>query len=423
VDHMTGAADSVGAGPPTPEVIDDDQIPDGAWCSGPPARSARSPSATFVDKPDVRPRRRLRDQPRQGGARRQATLADIAQTGVTRHRRHRRDPRPPSRLCELRAAPRRRRRPVAASSRAAPTSSRPRGPSSTRPPRFGLGLRPTSVKPANWAGAASTAAASIPASRATSLPPRVLAAHEPHRPGPRCARSPTSDSTHRRSCRKRSGSDATPVDAVTNPPPLVNTMEMIFEQSMTMVVEGPRPDRRALLDGLRRGDGQNATSRVRSGTIPRRPPSAACTSSGTAWGRRGSRSSSSAPSWKMDDDPRPRLGLRIDQVQPHHRRRPLRRGELRVGAQAPPTPTRAYWGRVWTAMKHGEHDPRRVLRPTPGVVTQLDLPMVRPPGLVRAPLGPSPGSRRASETGCRLVAREPARVQTVSRAGDDRRSA
>ena len=41
-----------------------------------------------------------------------------------------------------------------------------------------------------------------------------------------------------------------------------------------------------------------------------------------------------------------------------------------------------YWGRVWTAMNTVNTIPT-VLSARPGVLTHLDMPFVRPPGLVR----------------------------------------
>jgi hypothetical protein len=169
-----------------------------------------------------------------------------------------------------------------------------------------------------------------------------------------------------------------PVDAVENPSPLVNTMEAIFEQSMTMVVEGlgKTVDRFTMDFDVAKA---RTDLHVRSGTIP----------AGTVGGMRFVWTAwvDEQPLvvfrtfWKMDDDLDPDWGygsikyslvvdgdpsieLNFESVHKH------------------PDGDEGYWGRVWTAMNTLNTIPD-VCDAAPGVLTHLDLPFVRPRGLVR----------------------------------------
>ncbi len=169
-----------------------------------------------------------------------------------------------------------------------------------------------------------------------------------------------------------------PLDAVANPGPLVKTMDRIFEQSMTMVVEalGLKVERFTV-------DFDVATAKrdldVRSGTIP----------AGTVGGMRFVWTAwvDDKPLvvfrtfWKMDDDLEPDWGygsikysLVLD-------------GDPSIemnfeSAHKHPDGDEGYWGRVWTAM-NGINAIPTVCDAAPGVLTHLDLPLVRPSGLVR----------------------------------------
>jgi hypothetical protein len=169
-----------------------------------------------------------------------------------------------------------------------------------------------------------------------------------------------------------------PVDAVENPGPLVQTMERIFEQSMTMVVValGKRVDRFAMDFGV-------ATTKrdleVRSGRIP------AGTVGGmrfvwTAW-------ADDQPLvvfrtfWKMDDDLDPDWGYGSIKYSL------VLEGDPSIemnfeSAHKHPDGDEGYWGRVWTAMNGINAIPTVCDAPS-GVLTHLDLPFVRPQGLVR----------------------------------------
>lgn len=169
-----------------------------------------------------------------------------------------------------------------------------------------------------------------------------------------------------------------PVEAVEDPAPLVNTMEAIFEQSMTMVAEGlgRTVDRFTM-------DFDVATAKadlhVRSGTIP----------AGTVGGMRFIWTAWVDESplvvfrtfWKMDDDLEPDWGygsikyscviegdpsIEVNFESAHHH----------------PDGDEGYWGRVWTAMNTVNTIPD-VCDAAPGVLTHLDLPFVRPRGLLR----------------------------------------
>jgi hypothetical protein len=180
-----------------------------------------------------------------------------------------------------------------------------------------------------------------------------------------------------------------PVDAVENPGPLVHTMERIFEQSMTMVVEalGKTVERSTMEFDV-------ATTKrelhVRSGTVP----------AGTVGGMRfvwtafadGQPLVVFRTFWKMDDDLDPDWGygsikysLVLD-------------GDPSIemnfeSAHKHPDGDEGYWGRVWTAM-NGINTIPTVCDAEPGVLTHLDMPFVRPSGLVRprtATFGEPPG--------------------------------
>jgi 2,4-diaminopentanoate dehydrogenase len=169
-----------------------------------------------------------------------------------------------------------------------------------------------------------------------------------------------------------------PADAVENPGPLIQTMERIFEQSMTMVVEalGELVERFTM-------DFDVATARrdlhVRSGVIP----------AGTVGGMRfvwtayaqGQPLVVFRTFWKMDDDLDPDWGY--DSVKYSLALKGDPSIEMNFeSAHKHPDGDEGYWGRVWTAM-NGINTIPAVCAAAPGVVTHLDLPFVVPQGLVR----------------------------------------
>ncbi|MFC5745667.1 hypothetical protein [Actinomadura rugatobispora] len=169
-----------------------------------------------------------------------------------------------------------------------------------------------------------------------------------------------------------------PVDAVENPGPLVKTMHRIFEQSMTMVVEalGKEVERFSMEYDVARA---KRDLHVRSGLIP----------AGTVGGMRFVWTAwvDDRPLvvfrtfWKMDDDLDPDWGygsIKYNLVLD---------GDPSIemnfeSAHRHPDGDEGYWGRVWTAMNGINAIPAVVDAP-PGVLTHLDLPFVRPSGLVR----------------------------------------
>jgi hypothetical protein len=169
-----------------------------------------------------------------------------------------------------------------------------------------------------------------------------------------------------------------PVQAVRSPAPLVATMDRIFEQSMTMVAEalGAKVDRFTMDYDVAKA---KRDLHVRSGLIP--SGSVAGMRFGwTAWV--GARPLIIFRTfWKMDDDLDPDWGygsikytLVID-------------GDPSItmnfeSARRHPDGDEGYWGRVWTAM-NGINAIPTVCEAPPGILTHLDMPVVRPSGLVR----------------------------------------
>ena len=169
-----------------------------------------------------------------------------------------------------------------------------------------------------------------------------------------------------------------PIDAVEDPSPLIQTMERIFQESMTMVVEGlgRRVERFST-------DFEVAVARrelrVRAGVIPAGRV-AGMHLEWTAWVD-GLPLVVFRTFWKMDDDLDPDWGfgsikynvvidgdpsitVNFESARPH------------------PEGDEGYWGRMWTAMNAVNAIPA-VVEAAPGVVTHLDLPLLQPRGLVR----------------------------------------
>jgi hypothetical protein len=169
-----------------------------------------------------------------------------------------------------------------------------------------------------------------------------------------------------------------PVAAVEDPAPLVHTMESIFEQSMTMVAEGLGRS----VDRFTTDFGVATATRdlhVRSGTVP----------AGTVGGMRFVWTAwvDERPLvvfrtfWKMGEDLEPDWGYGSIRYSCVLEGDP----SVEVGfasARRHPDGDEGYWGRVWTAMNTVNTVPD-VCDADPGVLTHLDLPFVRPRGLVR----------------------------------------
>ena len=169
-----------------------------------------------------------------------------------------------------------------------------------------------------------------------------------------------------------------PIEAVDDPSPLIATMERIFQESMTMVVEGlGKQVERFTTDfevAVARRDLQ-----VRAGLIPTGRV-AGMHLEWTAWVE-------SRPLvvfrtfWKMDDDLDPDWGFGSIKYNV------VIDGDPSISvnfesARKHPEGDEGYWGRVWTAMNAVNAIPA-VCDAAPGIVTHLDLPFVRPRGLVR----------------------------------------
>jgi hypothetical protein len=85
--------------------------------------------------------------------------------------------------------------------------------------------------------------------------------------------------------------------------------------------------------------------------------------------------------WKMDDDLDPDWGYGTIKYSVVIEGEPSTRISLEP-FRPHPTGDEGYWGRVWTAMNAINAIPA-VCAAAPGIHTHLDLPLVRPVGLVR----------------------------------------
>ena len=173
-----------------------------------------------------------------------------------------------------------------------------------------------------------------------------------------------------------------PDEARADHSPLIKTMESIFMESMLLVADGlgiPVEETSTEFDvAVAKRDLD-----VRSGHIPK----------GTVAGMRHEwiTWSSERPVivfrsfWKMDDELDPNWGYGTIKYSLMIKGDP----SLNVGFEPGtphPTGDQGYWGRVWTAMNSINAIPTVVAAPA-GIKTHLDLPIVRPAGLVR-PLPP-----------------------------------
>jgi hypothetical protein len=169
-----------------------------------------------------------------------------------------------------------------------------------------------------------------------------------------------------------------PVDAVENPSPLINTMERIFQESMTMVVEGLGQTVERFTTDFEVAVAKRDLD-VRAGHIP------AGTVAGMhlewkAWAD-GQPLVVFRTFWKMDDDLDPDWGFGSIKYNV------IIDGDPSISvsfesARKHPEGDEGYWGRMWTAMNAVNAIPE-VVDAAPGIVTHLDLPFLRPRGLVR----------------------------------------
>jgi hypothetical protein len=169
-----------------------------------------------------------------------------------------------------------------------------------------------------------------------------------------------------------------PIDAVENPSPLIETMERIFQESMTMVVEG-------LGQTVERftTDFEVAVAKrdlhVRAGLIPAGHV-AGMHLEWKAWAD-GRPLVVFRTFWKMDDDLDPDWGFGSIKYNV------IIDGDPSISvsfesARKHPDGDEGYWGRMWTAMNAVNAIPT-VVDADPGILTHLDLPFLQTRGLVR----------------------------------------
>jgi hypothetical protein len=169
-----------------------------------------------------------------------------------------------------------------------------------------------------------------------------------------------------------------PDEARSDRSPLIHTMESIFKESMLLLAEGLGVS----VDETTTAFDVAVAKRdleVRSGTIPK----------GTVGGMShewitwsGGRPIIVFRSfWKMDDDLEPNWGYGTVKYSVAIEGVPSMKLEFEPTSKHP-TGDEGYWGRIWTAMNAINAIPAVVAAPA-GLRTHLDLPLIRPPALVR----------------------------------------
>jgi len=169
-----------------------------------------------------------------------------------------------------------------------------------------------------------------------------------------------------------------PDEARRDPSPLIRTMEDIFRESMALLAAGLGVD----VDNYTTEFDVAVAKRdlvVKSGEIP----------AGTVGGMRhewiawsgGGKVIVFRSFWKMDDDLDPDWGYGTIKYSVLIEGEPSTRISIEP-SRPHPTGDEGYWGRVWTAMNAINAIPA-VCAAAPGIHTHLDLPLVRPAGLVR----------------------------------------
>ncbi len=170
-----------------------------------------------------------------------------------------------------------------------------------------------------------------------------------------------------------------PDDARAHPSPLISTMETIFKESMLLLADGLG----IAVEKMTTAFDVAVAKRdlvVRSGEIAK----------GTVAGMRHEWITWSGGKpviifrsfWKMDDDLEPNWGYGSVKYSMTIEGVPSMRVEFEPTTRHP-TGDEGYWGRIWTAMNAINAIPA-VVAAAPGLRTHLDLPLVRPPALVRA---------------------------------------
>jgi hypothetical protein len=169
-----------------------------------------------------------------------------------------------------------------------------------------------------------------------------------------------------------------PDEARREPSPLIGVMQDIFRESMAMLADGL-----GIAAEKYTTEFDVAVARrdlaVRSGRIP----------AGTVAGMRhewiawsgGEKVIVFRSFWKMDDDLDPDWGYGTIKYSVLIEGEPSTRISLEP-TRRHPAGDEGYWGRVWTAMNAINAIPAVCAAP-PGIHTHLDLPLIRPAGLVR----------------------------------------
>jgi hypothetical protein len=169
-----------------------------------------------------------------------------------------------------------------------------------------------------------------------------------------------------------------PDEARRDPSPLVHTMEDIFRESMALLVDGlgVTVDRytTAFDVAVAKRDLVVTSGEIAEGTV------AGMRHEWITWSE-GRPLVVFRSFWKMDDDLDPDWGYGTIKYSVVIDGEP----SMKVGLEPTrthPTGDEGYWGRVWTAMNAVNAIPAVCAAPA-GIRTHLDLPLVRPPGLVR----------------------------------------
>jgi hypothetical protein len=169
-----------------------------------------------------------------------------------------------------------------------------------------------------------------------------------------------------------------PDEARADHSPLIKTMESIFKESMLLVADGLGvPVERTTTEfdvAVAKRDLDVRSGPIAKGTV------AGMRHEWITWSN-GQPVIVFRSFWKMDDDLDPNWGFGTIKYSLVIKGDP----SLNVGFEPGdrhPTGDEGYWGRVWTAMNSINAIPTVVEAPA-GIKTHLDLPMVRPRGLVR----------------------------------------
>ena len=170
-----------------------------------------------------------------------------------------------------------------------------------------------------------------------------------------------------------------PDEARADHSPLIKTMASIFKESMLLLADGLGiPVERTTTEfdvAAAKRDLEVRSGRIAKGTV------AGMRHEWITWSE-GRPVIVFRSFWKMDDDLEPNWGYGTIKYSLTINGDP----GLSVGFEPTsrhPTGDEGYWGRVWTAMNSVNAIPA-VVGASPGIKTHLDLPLVRPIGLVRA---------------------------------------